>query len=144
MVLAEYKTSRGGGALYGRTFSHKDRPAWWMGTSSDSSYPVRQEGILTMKAKSLDINGEEYKVKHEDLGENNGHWTSEKTIEIHKDISHTEELYLRTLMHEGLHGVIHESGLSEDISLPQEHQFINPTVNFLFKNFDIKLKRKKK
>lgn len=92
-----------------------------------------------IKPKEIDILGVKHKVKNLKLKKHDGYYCSNDTIEINKELK--EEEYLRVLLHECLHGVIEKSGLHQDISLPQEHCFIDSTITFLFRNFDIKLKQ---
>jgi hypothetical protein len=92
-----------------------------------------------IKPKEIDILGVKHKVKHLKLKKHDGYYYSNNIIEINKDIN-VEEDYLKVLLHECLHGVVLKSGLHQDVSLPQEHCFIDSTITFLFRNFDIKLK----
>lgn len=95
---------------------------------------------MIKKPKEIDILGITHKVKHVKLKKVDGLYWSDNIIDINKEIN-SEEEYLKVLIHECLHGVIQKSGLHQDISLPQEHCFIDSTITFLFRNFDIKLKQ---
>lgn len=93
------------------------------------------------RVRNLNILGVNHKVRHIKIAEHNDGYYSRDLVEINKDISDPQH-YLRTLIHEGLHGVFEISGIHQDITLPQEHTIIDSTIAFLLTNFDIDLKKK--
>jgi hypothetical protein len=93
------------------------------------------------RVRSLNILGITTKVKHIKIQEDDDGYYSPGLIEINHEIEDKSH-YLKTLIHEGLHGVFDVSGIHQDINLPQEHIIIESTIAFLFTNFDIDLKKK--
>jgi hypothetical protein len=93
------------------------------------------------RVRNLNILGIVHKVRHIKIQENNDGYYSAGLIEINREIV-DKPAYLKTLIHEGLHGVFEVSGIHQDITLPQEHTIIDSTIAFLFTNFDIDLKKK--
>lgn len=93
------------------------------------------------KIRSISILGVKHKVRYIVPQEGENGYYSEGLIELNKDIDDPEE-YLRTLLHESLHGVFKVSGIHQDITLPQEHTIIDTFISFLTANFDIKLNKK--
>lgn len=92
------------------------------------------------KIRSMTILGIKHKVRYITPEPGDGGYYSEGLIEIDKNVDYDE--YLKTLIHEGLHGVFEITGIHQDISLPQEHTIIESTIAFLSSNFDITLKEK--
>jgi hypothetical protein len=93
------------------------------------------------RVRNLNILGIVHKVRHIKIQEDNDGYYSAGLIEINREIV-DKPAYLKTLIHEGLHGVFEVSGIHQDITLPQEHTIIDSTIAFLFTNFDIDLKKK--
>lgn len=93
------------------------------------------------RVRNLNILGIPHKVRHIKIEEDNDGYYSKELVEINRDIDDPTQ-YLKTLIHEGLHGVFEVSGIHQDITLPQEHTIIDSTIAFLFTNFDIELKKK--
>lgn len=93
------------------------------------------------KIRVISILGVKHSIRYIKPKDGENGYYSEGLLEINKDISEPQE-YLKTLLHESLHGVLQISGVHQDISLPQEHAIIDSTIAFLLTNFDIELKRK--
>ena len=94
------------------------------------------------RKRVIDILGVKHKIKYRKFTDGNAGFYScaDKEIEIDKDTTE-KEAYLNDLIHECLHGVLDLAGVSEDITLTQEHCIINSTLTFLFANFNIELKK---
>jgi hypothetical protein len=93
------------------------------------------------RIRSISILGVKHSVRHIKTENGDNGYYSDGLVEINKEIQNKEE-YLKTLLHECLHGVLEKSGIHQDISLPQEHTIIDSTITFLLTNFDIELKKK--
>lgn len=93
------------------------------------------------KKRVVSILGIKHRVKYIPL-ENEDGWYDEanRLIEIDKNIVNKEE-YEDSILHECLHGGLTISGLTQDISLPQQHVIINTVINVLRANFKIELKK---
>jgi hypothetical protein len=95
-----------------------------------------------IKKRRIDILGVKHKIKYPKNLKDGGYYSpSDKEIEIDLSTVANDEDYLKTLIHEGGHGVLYLTGIHQDITLPQEHAIIDSMITFLFTNFDISLKK---
>lgn len=93
------------------------------------------------RKRKINILGVDHKIKHVDTGESGGFYSSsDKEIEIDKDLKDAD-LYLDTILHESFHGVFYITGISQDISLAQEHVISGSIISFLRANFNMEFKK---
>jgi len=93
------------------------------------------------RKRSIDILGVKHKITHKHLDEASGYYyPGEDRIEICNQITDASE-YLETVLHECCHGVLLKNGITQDISLAQEHVIIDSIITFIKTNFDIEFKK---